>query len=377
MPYPSVGADEVERRPCLVVERPPDPEVVVDRDGMGDAERGDRLAHVGEVFLEGELGRVHADDHEPAILVSLCPGSDVRQHAQAVDAGIGPEIHQNDLAAQVLGVKRRCIQPLPSARQRGRRAGERQRRGGRRRRARGNGGLVTQAGDEAVLETVRAGGGPAGQQAGIEPEPDDRGAGHHGRAEDAANSLAPPHRPLGGGQQASAEEHAGGERGRRAQRIGQEQQRRLDAGPTQRRAGSGSVPAPGRHKVPRPARSPCRAASRRGPSCPVPSCAARPSPTAWIRATRAAPTRAPRAWGGAWPARTASSAPGRRSCRARSPPPAQPPATDARLATAAKANASPSSVGRPPRMNGWSARASTNGRIGKMHGVAMVRTPAR
>jgi len=56
---------------------------------------------------------------------------------------------------------------------------------------------------------------------------------------------------------------------------------------------------------------------------------------------------------------------------------AQPPANAARLATVAKERASPSSIGKPPRLNGSSARARTNGRIGTMHGVAMVSTPAR
>jgi hypothetical protein len=56
---------------------------------------------------------------------------------------------------------------------------------------------------------------------------------------------------------------------------------------------------------------------------------------------------------------------------------AQPPATAARLATAAKAAARPSNIGNMPRLNGWSARARTKGRIGKMHGVAMVSAPAR
>ena len=57
--------DEVDGRPVVVVERPPDGEVVVDDDRVVDAQVGDRAAHVVEVVLEAELGRVDADDDRP------------------------------------------------------------------------------------------------------------------------------------------------------------------------------------------------------------------------------------------------------------------------------------------------------------------------
>ncbi len=56
---------------------------------------------------------------------------------------------------------------------------------------------------------------------------------------------------------------------------------------------------------------------------------------------------------------------------------AQPPASAPRLATAANATASPSRSGSAPVRHGWLARDSTIGRIGAMHGVTMVNTPAR
>jgi hypothetical protein len=55
----------------------------------------------------------------------------------------------------------------------------------------------------------------------------------------------------------------------------------------------------------------------------------------------------------------------------------QPPATDARLATTANASVMPISIGRPLRRNGRSARASTNGITGRMHGLTMVSTPPK
>jgi hypothetical protein len=55
----------------------------------------------------------------------------------------------------------------------------------------------------------------------------------------------------------------------------------------------------------------------------------------------------------------------------------QPPATDASVATTANAKAMPTSIGRPLRKNGRSARASTKGITGRMQGLTMVNTPPR
>jgi hypothetical protein len=40
-----------------------------------------------------------ADHHQPLILVFLGPGTDMRQLAPPVDASVGPEVEQDDLAA--------------------------------------------------------------------------------------------------------------------------------------------------------------------------------------------------------------------------------------------------------------------------------------
>jgi len=49
----------------------------------------------------------------------------------------------------------------------------------------------------------------------------------------------------------------------------------------------------------------------------------------------------------------------------------------ASVATAAKVAAMPTSIGRPVGANGLSDRAKTNGRTGRMQGLAMVKTPPR
>ncbi len=98
----SRGIDKVIRRPVLIVETTPDLVVVIHRDRIGDAEILHCFADVRFVLFEGKLRGVNANDHQAAVLVFLIPGLDIRQRAQAVDAGVCPEIHQNHFAAQRL-----------------------------------------------------------------------------------------------------------------------------------------------------------------------------------------------------------------------------------------------------------------------------------
>ena len=101
-----MGADaalrvhEIMRRPIFIVEGLPDGEIGIDRHRIGDAQSRHGVLHIGDVFLKGEFGRMHAQHHQTMILVFLRPGFDVRQRPQAIDAGVGPEIHHHDLAAQ-------------------------------------------------------------------------------------------------------------------------------------------------------------------------------------------------------------------------------------------------------------------------------------
>src|SRR4051812_21774828 len=56
---------------------------------------------------------------------------------------------------------------------------------------------------------------------------------------------------------------------------------------------------------------------------------------------------------------------------------AQLPPIAASVATPAKVNAMPTSIGSPLRRNGCSARANTNGSTGRMHGLTIVSIPAK
>ena len=70
--------------------------------------------------LEGELGRLHADDDEAVVVVSLVPGLHVGERSLAVDARVGPEVHQHDLPAQALQRQRLAalrVEPCGDARE--------------------------------------------------------------------------------------------------------------------------------------------------------------------------------------------------------------------------------------------------------------------
>ena len=89
----------------------PYPVVAVDRDGILDTKHLERRANVFDVLLEPELGRVHADHYEPLILVLLGPCTNVRFCTLPVDAGVSPEVDDDDLPAQ--GFRRQWLRIEP------------------------------------------------------------------------------------------------------------------------------------------------------------------------------------------------------------------------------------------------------------------------
>ena len=97
----ATGVDEVQRRPVVVAERAPYPIVVVDRDRVVDRSLLRRAPHEVDVVLERELRRVDADDDQPVVSVGLRPRADVGLLAQPVDAGQRPEVHEDDVTAQL------------------------------------------------------------------------------------------------------------------------------------------------------------------------------------------------------------------------------------------------------------------------------------
>ncbi len=111
MPDSPLGVDEVERRPGLVCERPPDGELVVDRDRVFDAHRIEGRLDLLDVVLERELRRVRADHDQSLVPVLPLPGSDVGQRAQPVDAGEGAELDDHHLPPEPGRCERLRIEP--------------------------------------------------------------------------------------------------------------------------------------------------------------------------------------------------------------------------------------------------------------------------
>jgi hypothetical protein len=58
---------------------------------------------------------VHADHDQAAVLELFMPARDIRQRPQAVNAGVGPEIDQDHLAAQTTDRKRLGVEPFLDA----------------------------------------------------------------------------------------------------------------------------------------------------------------------------------------------------------------------------------------------------------------------
>ena len=108
---PALGVRDVDRRPVVVRERVPDRVVVVDRDRVFDAQGVGFGGHVVEVVLEAELGRVGADDGQAVIRVLPVPRPEIGECSKPIDAGVGPEVHEDDAPSQSLGRHRIRVQP--------------------------------------------------------------------------------------------------------------------------------------------------------------------------------------------------------------------------------------------------------------------------
>ena len=103
------------RRPILVAVGVPGLQLIVLPDRIGDTVAFQRRLHVGGGMFEREFRRVDADYDEAAISVLGIEFGDARQCVDAVDAAVGPEIHQHHLAAQVGDMERPGVEPVADA----------------------------------------------------------------------------------------------------------------------------------------------------------------------------------------------------------------------------------------------------------------------
>ncbi|MCY1459700.1 hypothetical protein D9M71_771930 [compost metagenome] len=96
----AVGIYQIQRRPVLVAPGIPGGVHVVLRHRVADIEALERGLDIGGGLFEAELGRMHADHHQPLVAVFVVPLAHMGQGADAVDAVVSPEIDQHNLAAQ-------------------------------------------------------------------------------------------------------------------------------------------------------------------------------------------------------------------------------------------------------------------------------------
>ncbi len=102
-----VSVEEVLRRPGVIAEGLPCRKIVVECDRIGEPVVADPTIDVLGARPELELGRVHADHDQAAVGVVAVPRLDIGRGADPVDAGVLPEIDQDDLATQRVG-RERC-----------------------------------------------------------------------------------------------------------------------------------------------------------------------------------------------------------------------------------------------------------------------------
>src|SRR5215831_223798 len=107
---PSLRIDDIEGGPDRIV--------AIDRDRITDPHVLGCAADVVDVLFKWELGGVHTDHDQPLVLVLFGPGANIGKCAKPVDAGVGPDVYENDMAAQA--ARRQWLRVEPSGR-----AGER------------------------------------------------------------------------------------------------------------------------------------------------------------------------------------------------------------------------------------------------------------
>ena len=101
----SLGVDQDHCRPEVDVVPTPDRLVAVVDDWVSDVVSQDSTPDVLDIFLGIEFWGMDSEDHQ-LVWVFLLELFQHRQDVHAVDAAVGPEVQQHDLAAEVTDVDR-------------------------------------------------------------------------------------------------------------------------------------------------------------------------------------------------------------------------------------------------------------------------------
>ena len=104
----AAGVDQVVGGPVLVAVGVPGAHFVVLDDGVVDAELPDRVATFAASCSKANSGVSTPTIVRPVLAVGGVPRLQVGQRADAVDAGVGPEVDQHDAPAQ-RGERQRCV----------------------------------------------------------------------------------------------------------------------------------------------------------------------------------------------------------------------------------------------------------------------------
>ena len=336
------------------------------RPGSGCRDPRPRWRTLVGIALEREFGRVDADDDQAVLAVAFVPRLHIGDRAQAIDAAVGPEVDHHDLALELLAGERRAVEPWADAVERRKRAFDRKHQLAHRvgpgaavvhRRARAE--LSREAGFEARGLCARQ----LRKHPRVEAERDRADTDQHEHAEDLADALARAERLLHPREHLAADQQGERERGRGAERIGEQQQGGAEARALKR--GGGEDDAEDRSGARRPQQAGRDPEDGRRPRCFPSRCRSGPAPTSASRARRAGRVRRSETCGNTKAIPNSASrisAAQRPTSLART---AQPPPTAASVATMAKVTAIPASKGRVLRAKLRSARANTNGRTGQ------------
>src|SRR5512146_955036 len=94
------GVNQEAVGPGRIVVGAPDQKVVVNRNRIRQPKSLDRSPHVRSPVSNVKLRTVNADDFKPILVISLVPLLVFSEGANAVDAGVLPEVDQNNLTSQ-------------------------------------------------------------------------------------------------------------------------------------------------------------------------------------------------------------------------------------------------------------------------------------
>jgi hypothetical protein len=86
------------------MERSPDGMIAVDRNWKRNAYFLCELANIVQVLFEDELRGMHAYDDQPLVPVFLSPRANISELTAPVNAGVSPELDQDNFPAQVGGI---------------------------------------------------------------------------------------------------------------------------------------------------------------------------------------------------------------------------------------------------------------------------------